>query len=175
MVRGYHVYKDIALNDAMSWRTLQLPARKPSVFAGSFQPLGAADIKALFQRGRRAKRLYFHTVSKTCVAPKGSYSAIFCCLVETLLIASFASRLADEHNFLESGPWGVRYRLKVPVKRHSLPRVFLVRTRVCAHAHYKNLSRFLFSLVDTHLHEKREILHHAKISRYAVCVLFDRK
>ena len=63
--------------------------RLGNVVAAPFQPLGAA---ASFQRGKRAKRLYFHTVSKTCVAPRGSYSAIFGCLVETLLTASFAWR-----------------------------------------------------------------------------------
>ena len=77
------------------------PARKPAVFAALFQPLEAA---------KRAKRLYFHIVSKTCVAPRGSYSVAL--LSQTLLIASFALRLV---------PWEVRYRLKVPVERHSLP------------------------------------------------------
>ena len=45
------------------FNSLVRPARKPAVFAASFQPLGAGDIKASFQRGKRVKRLYFHTVS----------------------------------------------------------------------------------------------------------------
>ena len=140
------------------------PARKPAVFAASFQPLGAA---ASFRRGKRAKKLYFHTVSKTCVAPKGSYSAIFGCLVETLLIAWFFSRkyIVDELN------WGVRYRLKVPVERHSLPRVFPVLTRVRVHAHYKNFWRFLFSLVDTHPRKTRNFAPSENFPLYGIPTL----
>ena len=36
------------------------PARKPAVFAASFQLLGAVDIKASFQCRKRAKRPFFH-------------------------------------------------------------------------------------------------------------------
>ena len=81
-------------------------ACKPAVFAASFQPLGGADIKASYQRGKRAKKAILSYSIQNLCGPRGSYSTIFGCLVETLLIASYASRIADELNFLESGPLG---------------------------------------------------------------------
>ena len=79
------------------------PASKPAVFTASFQPLGAAD-KASFQRGKRTKRLYFHNCIQNLCCSEGlmfSFSS-----VASLRRSSFASRIADELNFLESGPLG---------------------------------------------------------------------
>ena len=145
MVRGYHVYKDMLSTmpcRGEPFNSSVRPARKPAVFAASFQPLEAADIKASVQRGKRAKRLYFHTVSKTFVAPMGSYSAILGCLVETLLIASFVSRIADELNLLSFGESATGQ-----VERHSLPHVSHVS--VCMRI-TKTFRGFLFLLVDSH-------------------------
>ena len=81
-------------------------ASKPAVFTASFQPLGATDLKLRSNAEKELKGCTFITVSKTCVAPRGYIHLLFGCLVETLLIASFASRIGDELNFLENDPLG---------------------------------------------------------------------
>ena len=139
-------------------------ACKPAVFAASFQPLGAA---ASFQRGKRAKRLYFHTVSKTCVAPRGSYSAIFGCLVETLLIASFASRIADELNLVL---WGVRYRLGRAT--FPPPRFSLSHTCLCACALQKLFAVFIFAGRHPHPRKTRNF---ARRENFPLSVLSRRQ
>ena len=107
------------------------------------------------------------------------------CLVATLLTASFASLIVQDVSFFESGPLVSGRepvcKLKIAIKSHrdlyeAAERRSLAPPCACACPtmtsyllHLFKFSWFLFSHIPT-IHEKREILHRVKISRYTVIV-----